>query len=88
MLREETRVVNTAMTTSTPAAAFSPTLSATAKTGIDECVSSLKTMFWSINSTPPRKSALIAQVKKISFAESFFPSLDMIMPPMRTSSPA
>ena len=80
--------MNTAMTTSTPAATFSPTLSATTKTGIEAFVLSNKTMFWRTKSTTPRKSALIAQVRTISFPESFFPSRETIIPPMRTSSPA
>ena len=81
-------MVNTAMTMSTPAAVFKPTFSATAKTGIDEFILSLKTMFWSTNSTIPRKSALIAQVKNISRFPSRFPSREIIIPPIRTSSPA
>ena len=61
ILSEDTSVVKIAAAMSTPHTAFNPNFSATAKTGIDECIPSAKTTVCSINSIANRQMLINAQ---------------------------
>ncbi len=66
IFNDETSVVNIAPAMSTPHTALSLNCSATAKTGIEECVWSDKTTVCSINRIPNRQTQIREQESRIS----------------------
>ena len=72
---------------STPLTARILTSVEIAKTGIDECISSHKTMFWRINRIPNINRHIALTHIKICFPVSFLPSFDSTIPARRTSRP-
>ena len=72
---------------STPLTACIFTFDEIARTGIDECISSHKTMFWSTNSIPNINKHMAETHQRICFPLSFLPSLESTMPASKTSRP-
>lgn len=66
IFREDTRVVNIAPAISTPHTHLRLNFPETAKTGIEECISSSRTTVWSINSIANRNMQINVQDRKIS----------------------